>query len=124
LKEVYAAPNREAAREALSALALKWGEKYRHAIQSWEVNWDNLTSYFDFPMEIRKIIYTTNTIENLNRGIRKYTKARVQFTDDQAAQKAVYLAIMNIEKKGSAPLQNWGFLLHQFVTIFESRCRI
>lgn len=95
LKEVYAAPNREAAREALSALALKWGEKYRHAIQSWEVNWDNLTSYFDFPMEIRKIIYTTNTIENLNRGIRKYTKARVQFTDDQAAQKAVYLAIMN-----------------------------
>lgn len=124
LKEVYAAPNREAAREALSALALKWGEKYRHAIQSWEVNWDNLTSYFDFPMEIRKIIYTTNTIENLNRGIRKYTKARVQFTDDQAAQKAVYLAIMNIEKKWTAPLQNWGFLLHQFVTIFESRCRI
>jgi transposase-like protein len=124
LKEVYAAPNREAAREALSALAIKWGEKYRHAIQSWEVNWDNLTSYFDFPMEIRKIIYTTNTIENLNRGIRKYTKARVQFTDDQAAQKAVYLAIMNIEKKWTMPLQNWGFLLHQFVTIFESRCRI
>jgi transposase-like protein len=124
LKEVYAAPNREAAEQSLSELDLKWGQKYRHAIQSWQVNWDNLTRYFDYPMEIRKIIYTTNTIENLNRGIRKYTKARVQFTDDHAAQKAVYLAIMNIEKKWSMPLQNWGFILHQFVTIFESRCRI
>jgi transposase-like protein len=124
LKEVYAAPNKEAAAQALSAFTLKWGQKYRHAIQSWETNWDNLTSYFDFPMEIRKIIYTTNTIENLNRGIRKYTKTKVQFTDDQAAQKAVYLAIMNIEKKWNMPLQNWGFILHQFVTIFENRCRI
>lgn len=124
LKEVYAASNREAAREALSAFTLKWGQKYRYAIQSWEANWENLTRYFDFPLEIRKIIYTTNTIENLNRGIRKYTKTKVQFTDDQSAQKAVYLAIMNIEKKWNMPLQNWGFILHQFVTIFENRCRL
>ncbi len=124
LKEVYAAPTREAAEQALAGFALKWEHKYKHAIQSWKTNWDNLTSYFDFPLEIRKIIYTTNTIENLNRGIRKYTKTKVQFTDDQAAQKAVYLAITNIEKKWNMPIQNWGYILHQFLTIFENRCRL
>jgi putative transposase len=124
LKEVYGAANRDAAEFALTTFASKWENKYRHAIQSWQNNWDNLTSYFDFPLEIRKIMYTTNTIENLNRGIRKYTKTKVQFTDDAAAQKAVYLAIMNIEKKWSMPLHNWGFILHQFITIFENRCRL
>lgn len=124
LKEVYAAPTREAAEQAMEKFSGKWEHKYKHAIQSWRTNWDNLTSYFDFPMEIRKIIYTTNTIENLNRGIRKYTKTKVQFTDDQAAQKAVYLAIMNIQKKWNMPIQNWGYILHQFLTIFENRCRL
>lgn len=124
LREVYAAPTREAAEQALVNFAGKWEHKYKHAIQSWRTNWDNLSSYFDFPMEIRKIIYTTNTIENLNRGIRKYTKTKVQFTDDQAAQKAVYLAIMNIQKKWNMPIQNWGYILHQFLTIFENRCRL
>lgn len=124
LKDVYAATNRQAAEDALGTLEQQWGDKYRLAIASWRNNWDNLSSYFDYPMEIRKIIYTTNTIENLNRGIRKYTKTKVQFVDDQAAQKAVYLAIMNIEKKWSMPIQNWGIVLHQFLTIFESRCRL
>ncbi len=124
LKEVYAAPTKEAAAEAFKGFANKWEGKYRYAIQSWQTNWENLTNYFDFPLEIRKIIYTTNSIENLNRGIRKYTKTKVQFPDDQAAEKAVYLAIMNIEKKWSMPLHNWGLVLHQFVTIFEDRCRI
>ncbi|WP_083729623.1 IS256 family transposase [[Flexibacter] sp. ATCC 35208] len=124
LKEVYGATNRDTAEQALVTFASKWGAKYRHAIQSWENNWDNLTSYFDFTLEIRKIMYTTNTIENLNRGIGKYTKTKVQFTDDTAAQKAVYLAIMNIEKKWCMTLHNWGFILHQFLTIFENRCRL
>lgn len=124
LKEVYAAPNRQAAEDALQALDEKWGHKYRLAIQSWQNNWENLSSYFDYPLEIRKIIYTTNTIENLNRGIRKYTKTKVQFPDDLSAQKAVYLAIINIEKKWNMPVQNWGIILHQFLTIFENRCRL
>lgn len=124
LKQVYAAPGKTAAVEAFKAFAQKWEGKYRYAIQSWQTNWENLTNYFDFPLEIRKIIYTTNSIENLNRGIRKYIKAKVQFPDDQAAEKAVYLAIMNIEKKWSMTLHNWGLILHQFVTIFEDRCRI
>ena len=124
LKEVYAAPTREAAEKALVDFARKWECKYKHAIKSWQANWDNLTSYFDFPLEIRKIIYTTNTIENLNRGIRKYTKTKVQFTDDTAAQKAVYMAIMNIEKKWKMPIHNWGYILHQFLTIFDKRCQL
>jgi transposase-like protein len=124
LKNVYGATNREVAEQELEKFDSTWGAKYRHAIQSWRTNWDNLTSYFDFPLEIRKIIYTTNTIENLNRGIRKYTKTKVQFTDDLAAQKAVYLAIINIEKKWSMPIHNWGYILHQFLTIFDNRCRL
>lgn len=124
LKTIYGAPTREAAEQALLGFALKWESKYRHAVQSWRVNWDNLTSYFDFPVEIRKMMYTTNIIENVNRGIRKYIKTKVQFTDDMAAQKAVYLAIMNIERKWTTALHNWGLILHQFLTIFESRCQL
>ncbi len=124
LKDVYATINRDAAESALQKLSDNWGHKYRHAIESWRTNWSCLSSYFDFPLEIRKIIYTTNTIENLNRGIRKYTKTKVQFPDDQAALKAVYMAITNIEKKWSMPIQNWGYILHQFLPIFDNRCRL
>jgi transposase-like protein len=124
LKEVYAAPTKMAAGEAFRGFSEKWQGKYRHAIQSWNTNWEDLTHYFDFPVEIRKIIYTTNSIENLNRGIRKYTKTKVQFPDDASAEKAVYLAIMNIEKKWSMPVDNWGLVLNQFMTIFEERCRL
>jgi len=124
LKNIYGSVNRQQAETALEDFDKNWGTKYKHAIQSWRTNWDNLTNYFDFPLEIRKIIYTTNTIENLNRGIRKYTKTKVQFPDDASALKAVYLAITNIEAKWSSPLHNWGFILHQFLTIFENRCRL
>jgi len=124
LKEVYAAPTRVAASDAFQAFTMKWQGKYRHAIQSWTTNWEDLTHYFDFPLEIRKIIYTTNSIENLNRGIRKYTKTKVQFPDDQAAEKAVYLAIMNIEKAWNRSIKDWGLIIQQFLTIFEDRCRI
>ena len=124
LKNIYGAVNRQQAESALEDFDKNWGAKYKHAIQSWRVNWDNLTNYFDFPLEIRTIIYTTNTIENLNRGIRKYTKTKVQFPDDASALKAVYLAIKNIETAWSKPIKNWGIILHQFLTIFENRCRV
>ncbi len=124
LKNIYAATNVENAKKALLAMDQKWGTKYKYAIQSWQNNWENLTQYFNYPLEIRKIIYTTNTIENLNRGIRKYTKSKVQFIDDNAVLKAVYLAITNIEKKWDMPIQNWGIILHQFLTIFDNRCRL
>ena len=75
-------------------------------------------------MEIRKIIYTTNVIESLNSGIRKYTKTKTIFPDDQSALKAVYLAIQNVEKKWTQSIHNWGLILNQFITIFDKRCRI
>lgn len=124
LKDIFGAVNQEAALEALAAFAQKWEGKYKHAVQFWLTNWENLRAYFAYPLEIRKIIYTTNNIENLNRGIRKYTKTKVQFPDDEAAKRAVYLAIQNIEKKWSMPIQNGGLIVHQFLTIFENRCQL
>lgn len=124
LKGVYAAVNLQQAETALQDFGHKWGTKYRHALQSWQENWEHLSAYFDFPLEIRRLIYTTNVIENLNRGIRKYIKTKVQFPDDASAEKAVYLAIQNIEKKWNISIPNWGLILNQFLTLFEQRCRI
>jgi transposase-like protein len=83
------------AQDALEDFAKKWGAKYAYAIKSWKDNWDKLTAYFDYPREIRRIIYTTIAIESLNGYIRKYRKTRTVFPDDQAALKAVYMAIAN-----------------------------
>ena len=124
LKKVYTAINKEIALEELEKFKLKWQRKYKYAIASWETNWDNLTNYFDYPLELRKIIYTTNTIENLNRGIRKYTKTKTQFPNENATTKSIYLSIMNIEKAWINPIQNWGLILHQFLVIFDSRCKL
>lgn len=124
LKAVYGASNREAALNALTDFEEKWGSKYGYAIKSWKENWDNLTSYFDYPMEIRKIIYTTNVIESLNNCIRKYTKSKSVFPDDQSVLKSIYLSIMNVQKKWNHSVRNWGLILSQFLIIFEERCRI
>jgi putative transposase len=124
LKQIYGAVNKDAARHALESFTKKWGSKYGYAIASWESNWEALTSYFDFPVEIRKIIYTTNVIESLNSGIRKFTKAKNLFPDDQAAVKAVYLSIMNIQKKWTMPIKEWGRIVNQFSIIFENRCNL
>jgi putative transposase len=124
LKAVYGAVSREAALNALNDFEEKWGSKYAYAIKSWKENWDNLTSYFDYPMEIRKIIYTTNVIESLNNSIRKYTKSKSVFPDDQSVLKSIYLSIMNVQKKWNHSVRNWGLILSQFLIIFEERCRI
>lgn len=124
LRGIYTATNIRGAEQALAQMDQKWGPKYPHAIQSWHNNWENLSQFFHFPMEIRHIIYTTNTIENLNRGIRKYIKTKVQFNEDQAALKAVYMALMNIEEKWTKPIKNWALIIYQFITIFENRCKI
>jgi len=124
LKAVYGAANREAALNALMDFEEKWGSKYGYAVKSWKENWDNLTSYFDYPLEIRKIIYTTNVIESLNNCIRKYTKSKSVFPDDQSVLKSIYLSIMNVQKKWNHSVRNWGLILSQFLIIFEERCRI
>jgi putative transposase len=124
LKVVYTAINKETALEELQKFSLKWKAKYKYAITSWEANWDNLSNYFEYPLELRKIIYTTNTIENLNRGIRKYTKTKTQFPNENAASKSIYLSIKNIEQAWTKPIPNWGLILHQYLIIFENRCRL
>lgn len=124
LKLVYGAINKDAAYSALDDFAAKWGSKYAYAIKSWRENWEELTAYFDYPMEIRRIIYTTNTIESLNSTIRKYTKTKTVFPDDQSALKAVYLAISNIQMKWTMAIRDWGMIVNQFIIKFGERCRI
>lgn len=124
MKPIYEAPNREAAWAALEDLEKLWGEKYPYAIKSWKQNWEELTTFFDFPAEIRKIIYTTNLIENLNGKIRKYTKNKMSFPTDKALKKSVYLAVFEITKKWTMPIRNWPIILNQFIAIFEDRVRL
>ena len=124
MKNVYAAPTREAALASLNDLEQKWNSKYAYAIRSWREHWDELTVFFDFPLEIRQIIYTTNLIENLNGKIRKYTKNKLSFPNDDAVLKSVYLALREASKKWTMPIRNWGMILNQFLTIFENRIMI
>jgi putative transposase len=124
MKEIYTSVNRDQAAVALSHFEQKWGSKYRHAVQSWHRNWDDLTAFFDFPVEIRTIIYTTNLIENLNGKIRKYTKTKMSFPTDDALRKSVWLALREIEKKWTMPIKNWGIVMNQFLIIFENRIGI
>lgn len=124
LKNIYNAPTKEAAKMELDNFEQKWGGKYPYAIRSWRNNWEELTVFFDFPVEIRKIIYTTNLIENLNGKIRKYTKNKLSFPNDDALKKSVYLAITEIEKKWYQPIWNWALIFNQFITIFENRIQV
>ncbi len=124
MKSIYNAPTKQAAEAALNDFAKTWESKYSYAIKSWRDNWEELTVFFEFPLEIRKIIYTTNLIENLNGKIRKYTKNKLSFPTDEAVMKSVYLAVREATKKWSMPIRNWGIVLNQFLTIYEKRVRI
>jgi transposase-like protein len=124
LRKIYQAPNEQIAMEAFSKLEINWGKKYPHAIKSWKINWDNLTHFLSYPLEIRSIIYTTNVIENLNGKIRKYTHSKMSFPDDQALIKSVYLALREITKRWTCPIANWPMILNQFIHMFEDRCKI
>ncbi len=124
MKHIYNAPTKEAARAALEDFALQWEGKYSYAIKSWRDNWEDLTVFYEFPLEIRKIIYTTNLIENLNGKIRKYTKNKLSFPTDEAVMKSVYLAVREATKKWSMPIRNWGIVLNQFLTLYEERVRL
>ncbi len=121
LRHIYTASNREMAQAALEDFELKWNEKYSYAVDSWRKNWDELTVFLDFPVEIRKIIYTTNLIENLNGKLRKYTKNKLSFPTDDAVKKSVYLALGEVTRKWNKPIRNWGIILSQFIAIFEDR---
>lgn len=121
LKGVYQAVNEEEALKALDMLESTWGHKYSIVIQSWRNNWDNLSTYFAYPPEIRKIIYTTNALEGFNRQLRKFTKIKTSFPTDDSLRKSLYLATEQIMVKWTSPMQNWALILAQLSIMFEDR---
>lgn len=121
LKAIYQAPSEEMALEALDTLEEVWGKKYSASVASWRNNWPQLSTFFKYPAEIRKIIYTTNSIENFNRGLRKVTKAKAVFPTDDALFKSIYLAMVDITKKWTGTSWNWGQTLDQLMIYFGDR---
>lgn len=124
LKCVYAAPTKEKAELELDSLEAKWGTLYPIVIKSWRDKWENLTHYFQYTESIRRIIYTTNTVEGYHRQVRKITKTKGVFPNDDALFKLVYLAYRNIKKKWTMPLANWGQTAQQLAIMFGDRFQI
>lgn len=121
LKTVYQALTLEEAEFAFEEFKEKWNDKYSIIIRSWENNWLELTTYFKYPYEIRKMIYTTNIIEGYHRQLRKVTKTKTAYPSDEALVKIVYLATMDIHKKWTVPVRNWGSCISQFAIYFGDR---
>ena len=117
LKQIYTALNEEEALEALEDFGKNWNSKYPMIQRSWEAHWDDLNEFFAYPEDIRRVIYTTNAIESLNASLRKVTKNRAAFPDDEAIMKIMYLAIQKTAKKWTMPIRNWGLALNQFAIL-------
>lgn len=119
LRSVYSATNLQNALIAFDKFKAIWNNKYSYAIKSWEKNWDNLIPLFNYPCELRKIMYTTNTIEGVNRAIRKFTKTKTIFPNDQAALKSVFMAIEQVQAKWTMPIHSFGIIHNQILIIFD-----
>jgi putative transposase len=121
LKKIYAAPTVTQAETELEAFAQKWDGAYPAISKSWRSNWPRLTTFFGYPPAVRRIIYTTNAIESLNSVLRKATRNRGSFPDDDSAQKLLYLGLRNLAKKWTMPVRDWGEAINQFSIIYEDR---
>ena len=121
LKTIYQAATVEQAEQALMDFSEKWDAAYPMISQSWWRHWDHLSTFFTFPPEIRKVIYTTNAIESLNSSFRKVLKTKGSFPNDEAVFKLIYLAFKNIAKKWTRPIPNWSLALNQFAIMFQDR---
>ncbi len=121
LKTVYRAATREEAEANLVRLGETWGGRYAIAVRSWEQNWGSLSTFFDYPQEIRRLIYTTNTVEGYNRQLRKVLKTKAAFPTPEAARKLLYLAHMDITKNWTAPVRDWPKILNQVAILFHDR---
>ena len=121
MKPIYHAPNEATGLEALDDFEQKWGKKYQYAVKSWRGNWAALSTFYKYPEEIRRMIYTTNPIEGLNRRLRKVTKTKGSFPSDDALFKLLYLVVMEISKKWTMPVQNWGQVVQQLGVYFGDR---
>lgn len=121
LKTIYTSKNEKAGYEQLQKIKEKWKSKYPTALKSWEENWDAICPFFSYSEPVRKIMYTTNTIESLNRSYRKYTKTKSVFPSDEALMKCLYLATINITKKWNGRYRNWDLILGELSIMFEGR---
>ncbi len=124
LKPIYKAPTEELALEALDELESAWGGKYPASIKSWRDHWDELATMFKYPEQIRRIIYTTNAIENFNRQLRKVTKTKSAFVSDDALLKQLYLVTMQVTDKWTMPIKDWGGILMQLMIFFGDRVNV
>jgi transposase-like protein len=123
LKPVYNAATEEAALDELQKLDDKWGKKYPLVINQWRENWSELSTFFQYPQEIRTIIYTTNAVEALHRQFRKVMKSKALFPNDDALTKMIYLAYRDISKKWTMPVRNWAYVISQFSITFNDRLK-
>lgn len=123
IKEIYRAKDPDTALEALGAFRDKWHHKYAKAVESWENNWENLTAFLEYPQEIRKLIYTTNIIESFNASLRKHTRNKKVFPNDDAAMKSIYLAAMAIKGKWKKSRFNWPQIHNQLYIHFKNRMK-
>jgi len=121
LKLIYQAPTKEVAEEELLKFDEKWGKKYPLVINSWNNKWENLSIFFKYPFEIRKIIYTTNIIESVHRQFRKLTKTKGAFPNENSLLKLLYLGTKNASKKWTMPVRNWSLTISQLAIFFEGR---
>jgi putative transposase len=121
LKRVYRATSKDAAEQALDELEVRWGDLYPIVIKSWRTKWDNLSAYFKYPQDIRRVIYTTNSIEAVHRQFRKLTKTKGGFPNEDSLLKLLYLGVQNASKKWTMPIQGWNIALSQLAIFFEGR---
>lgn len=121
LKRVYRATSKDAAEQALDELEARWGDVYPIVIKSWRTKWDNLSAYFKYPPDIRRVIYTTNSIEAVHRQFRKLTKTKGGFPNEDSLLKLLYLGVQNASKKWTMPIQGWNITLSQLAIFFEGR---
>ena len=121
LKLIYQAISKEAAEDALVQLEEKWAKKYPIVIQSWKNKWGNLSAYFKYPEDIKRIIYTTNIIESVHRQFRKLTKTKGAFPNENSLLKLLYMGIQNASKKWTMPMRNWSLTISQLAIFFEGR---
>jgi len=121
LKRIYQSATADEAEQRLGEFEAKWDDEYLPIGQSWRRNWPRLTPFFDYPPEIRKVIYTTNAIESVNMSLRKLTKNRGSFPSDEALMKLFYLALRNISQKWTMPIRDWKAALNRFTIQFEER---
>ena len=124
LRPIYRASTEESALSALDKLEEKWGTKYPVGVKSWRSNWNELSVMYKYSPEIRRMIYTTNAIENFNRQLRKSTKTKGAFVSDDALMKMLYLTTMRVTEKWTQPIQNWGAILQNLVIHFGERVKI